>query len=519
MTEALGYRLNQVPEKNCMRFLDMLGMRLQPASSARAPLTFRLSVPFPITPGDATVAVVPQGTEVATRSGAEDEPEIIFTTDNRLAVVPPVLTQIRRTVDFNKNYLPRLGVELFLPFQQPPNWAIPSISALTRRRPERPYPQAKLRVRGDPGRRRPSQRPASGLGVASAGDGAWTEVAPQLPGRRKGHHRRTEQRATRRMVFYLPLGAKADQVQGRVAVWLRSPARGRGAKSRACTRHSPEGARDVKAFGAGRHHHGHARGGGAGTSTWVRATVIPASRLRCGTRRCWRRARARPWRLRSPRGRPGAGALGPGRWSPARRTALTATFPWIWSTGEVAFGPAIRQRDGTVHQYGRVPEAGRQISFPIPSRRRSRRQRARGTGPGHADGHPLHRPGDQSEPCRRRQGFGEPGGGQAARPARAAGAEGRTADDYEGLAKGASRAIARVKCATPGKGAPGAAPGVVELLGGARCLSTRFAWATCPSSSWSRIWPGPSRCTSKSSGSSPPRCASASRATSGSGEC
>src|SRR4030042_412992 len=65
MTEALGYRLNQVPEKNYLRFLDMLGMRLQPASSARAPLTFRLSVPFPVSPGDATVAVVPQGVEVA----------------------------------------------------------------------------------------------------------------------------------------------------------------------------------------------------------------------------------------------------------------------------------------------------------------------------------------------------------------------------------------------------------------------------------------------------------------------
>ena len=50
----------------------------------------------------------------------EGEEEIIFTTDNRLVVVPPALTQIRGERDFNKNYLPRLGVELFLPFQQPP---------------------------------------------------------------------------------------------------------------------------------------------------------------------------------------------------------------------------------------------------------------------------------------------------------------------------------------------------------------------------------------------------------------
>jgi predicted phage baseplate assembly protein len=39
-----------------------------------------------------------------------------------------------------------------------------------------------------------------------------------------------------------------------------------------------------------------------------------------------------------------------------------------------------------------------------------------------------------------------------------------TAEDYEGLAKGAGRSVARVKCATPGKGARVLPPGVVELL-------------------------------------------------------
>jgi predicted phage baseplate assembly protein len=39
-----------------------------------------------------------------------------------------------------------------------------------------------------------------------------------------------------------------------------------------------------------------------------------------------------------------------------------------------------------------------------------------------------------------------------------------TAEDYEGLAKGAGRSVARVKCVTPGKGARALPPGVVELL-------------------------------------------------------
>ena len=33
------------------------------------------------------------------------------------------------------------------------------------------------------------------------------------------------------------------------------------------------------------------------------------------------------------------------------------------ATGEVGFGPTIRQPDGTVCQYGRAPEAGRRIRF------------------------------------------------------------------------------------------------------------------------------------------------------------
>ena len=36
MTELILYRLNKVPEKNYLTFLDMLGIKLQPAQPARA---------------------------------------------------------------------------------------------------------------------------------------------------------------------------------------------------------------------------------------------------------------------------------------------------------------------------------------------------------------------------------------------------------------------------------------------------------------------------------------------------
>src|SRR5512136_1077602 len=48
MTEMLTYRLNRVPEKNYIQFLDMLGLQYQPASSAKTELTFWLSTSLPI---------------------------------------------------------------------------------------------------------------------------------------------------------------------------------------------------------------------------------------------------------------------------------------------------------------------------------------------------------------------------------------------------------------------------------------------------------------------------------------
>jgi predicted phage baseplate assembly protein len=61
MTEMLVYRLNRVPERNYLKFLEMLGVELSPASSARVELTFYLSVPFPINSDDDISAVIPKG--------------------------------------------------------------------------------------------------------------------------------------------------------------------------------------------------------------------------------------------------------------------------------------------------------------------------------------------------------------------------------------------------------------------------------------------------------------------------
>src|SRR5215212_1267269 len=60
MTDMLLYRVNQVPDKVYVKFLEMIGVRLEPPCAARAPVTFYLSAAQP------TDVSIPEGTEIAT---------------------------------------------------------------------------------------------------------------------------------------------------------------------------------------------------------------------------------------------------------------------------------------------------------------------------------------------------------------------------------------------------------------------------------------------------------------------
>ena len=69
--------------------------------------------------------------------------------------------------------------------------------------------------------------------------------------------------------------------------------------------------------------------------------------------------------------------------------------------GEVEFGPAVRQADGTLRQYGAVPLEGRRAADAgVPHRRRPARQRGprRAPDPAHVD--PVRRPGREPAPRR-----------------------------------------------------------------------------------------------------------------------
>ena len=81
MVDQLVYRLNRVPERNHLAFLDLLGVTLFPPTAARADVTFWLSAPQP------QAVVLPVGTEVAT-ARAEHAEAVVFATTDELAVVP-----------------------------------------------------------------------------------------------------------------------------------------------------------------------------------------------------------------------------------------------------------------------------------------------------------------------------------------------------------------------------------------------------------------------------------------------
>jgi predicted phage baseplate assembly protein len=80
MVDQLVYRLNRVPDKNYLAFLNLLGVTLFPPGAARAGLTFWLSAPQ-----DQTV-IVPAGAEVAAQPDPDEE-AVVFSTLADLRIV------------------------------------------------------------------------------------------------------------------------------------------------------------------------------------------------------------------------------------------------------------------------------------------------------------------------------------------------------------------------------------------------------------------------------------------------
>lgn len=115
MTEMMCYRLNRVPERNYIKFLDMLGFEPEPAKPAQTAITFWLSALLPLSENDDTTVIVPEGTEVQC---SDVEEPIIFSTNRELEIKKPLLSQLRTEERFNSNFVSRLGLEIFYPFNR-----------------------------------------------------------------------------------------------------------------------------------------------------------------------------------------------------------------------------------------------------------------------------------------------------------------------------------------------------------------------------------------------------------------
>jgi predicted phage baseplate assembly protein len=462
MTEMLVYRLNRVPEKNYVKFMEMLGIRLQPASSARTELTFWLSTPFPITPEDDTVAVVPRGTEVATRR-TEEEEEITFTTDQRLVIVPPRLTQLRRREDFQKNYVPRLGIETFYAFGQNEVQVGDTFYLGFDETQNINGHILQLTFECEPTQATGIRREDPPLiWECSTGSGQWQEVFLST---------RPDEKDTTgglnnpegKLVLYLPLSMRPNQVYGREAYWVRCrfeprrPEQGRYTESPRILNVTPH------ALGA--------------TTRATHAVIVRDEVLG--------RSSGEPGQVFNLENAPVLD-LQPEETVEIQenREGVTVFVPWErvldfshsnrydrhftldTATGEIRFGPAIRHRDGTVRQYGRVPGAGKLIRFSS--------YRYGGGVAGNVPAEKLQVLKssiayiDRVTNLHRAEGGRDQESLQEAKlrvPLELRAQERAvTAQDYVNMAKAASRAVARVKCNTPGDGNGALSPGTVELL-------------------------------------------------------
>ena len=92
MTDQLIYRLNRVPDRQYVAFLDLLGVKLFPPTAAQAPVTFWLTAPQPDT------VTIPAGTQAATVR-TETEDAVIFETVADLAIVKSSLLRLWSQID------------------------------------------------------------------------------------------------------------------------------------------------------------------------------------------------------------------------------------------------------------------------------------------------------------------------------------------------------------------------------------------------------------------------------------
>ena len=92
MTDQVVYRLNRVPDRNYVKFLELIGVSLYPPTAARTTVTFWLSAPQP------DIVTIAASTQVATVRTDTSE-AIVFQTTDDLPIVPCSLERLGSMID------------------------------------------------------------------------------------------------------------------------------------------------------------------------------------------------------------------------------------------------------------------------------------------------------------------------------------------------------------------------------------------------------------------------------------
>ncbi|MEE1799941.1 putative baseplate assembly protein [Streptomyces sp. NPDC101062] len=339
MADQIVYRLNRVPEKNHLAFLDLIGITLFPPSAARADVTFWLSAP------QEQPLIVATGTEVAS-SRAHDEESIVFATERELTVVPCELSYLvtqregDQPVDHTSDLAEANDVHCFGESPRPGDRVLFGLSAAV--------PDCAVVIELD------SQ--VDGVGVDPRQPPlvweAWTAdgwVACEVERDTTGGLNRPGE-----VVLHVPGGHALSRTARREAGWLRCRVT-EPLQDQPFYTNSPT-VRSSEAFTIG------------GTTSVVHAETVRDEALGEAT--------GLPGlRLRLAR-TPVVGDVPPLLLQVAERDGWTdwesvghfaasgpddRHFTLDATTGEIAFGPAVREADGTLRQYGAVPPKGAPI--------------------------------------------------------------------------------------------------------------------------------------------------------------
>ncbi|MFJ7205828.1 putative baseplate assembly protein [Streptomyces sp. NPDC098789] len=339
MVDQLSYRVDRIPEKVQLGFLDLLGVQLTAPQAATTEVTFTLSAPQP------AAVVVEAGTEVASvRTGST--PARVFTADRELTIVPTTLTHIGSA---GAGQPPELVTERFLSgepvtcFATPP---VPGDVLLVGLDNAAPRCAVTLRVECrmdgvgvDP--RRPPR-----VWEAWCGEG-WVPCEVESDGT-GGLNRPGD------VLLHVPDGHVTSLLGRRKAGWLRcrivdaapgQPPYSSSPKVSALEVYTVGGTTGaVEGEGVPRDELG-VSDGTPGQSFTVHRTPVVAGSLRAVAAET--SAGRRLWKVV-----PSFAESGP------RDRHVTVDEV----NGTVRFGPAVRQPDGAVRQYGAVPEIGARIT-------------------------------------------------------------------------------------------------------------------------------------------------------------